>query len=357
MGRVDVALKCPSCSGPLTIRDGDTHTICPSCSASLVLTNAVRKYVLSSGISSIAVLRSVRRKLQEINPKGVGAARVSKPTLYYVPFWHCSAQVNGYVLGIEPIYEEREIMMVENEGQSASGYAVTVTKKIKTRTGAEAVEREIQLSGSVNISAADLEPLGIPTLSSKSQMSIQGLSIQRNTMPDGLEILDETAREGIFVDPLVTVSEAHAQTAEYLQRLGSGVGHGLEEKWEFSVISGHRDSLVYYPLWVTDFRLGGGSYQVVVDGVTGNVLRGRFPSSSRDRKIITVVLALLWAAALPSLTDMILSGKLNYRSATGSRSSCLFTVLMILGAMAYGTWHLLKILRDMKGKKSDHVIY
>lgn len=358
MNKVTVALKCPSCAGPLTIREGDTHTVCPSCSSRLMLSNAVQKFLLPSSVSRIDVLRTVRREIQNVNPKGVSKCRVSRPSLYYVPFWHCSAQVNGYVLGVEPEYREREITVVENDGQAASGYAVTVTKKIRTRSGSTAVEREIQLSGSVNISGADLEPLGIPTLSSESQLSIQGLAIQRNSLPEGLEVLaDESRRQGIFVDPVVSLTDAGAQTSEYLRRLSTGVGFGLEEKWEFSVISGYRFSLVYYPLWVTDYRYSGRSYQVVVDGSSGEVLRGRFPSSGKDRKILTVAAALLWAGVLPYCFDMIISGSLGYRSGTGARVDCLPVFLVILGALAFGTWRLLGILKGMTGSGGDHVIH
>ncbi len=358
MSKVTVALTCPSCAGPLSIREGDTHTVCPSCSSSLLLSNAVRRYVLPSRIAGIDVLRSVRRELKGVNPRSIESARVSKPVLYYVPFWHCSAQVNGYVLGVEPVYHESEVPTISYEGQSQTGFSVSVTRKIKTRTGSNAVEREIQLSGSVNISAADLEPLGIPSLSADSQLSIQGLDIQRTALPDGLEILkDEGSREGVFVDPLVTVADAHTQTARYFTRLGTGVGFGLEERWEFIVVSGYRDALVYYPLWITDFRIDNWSYQVVVDGRSGSVLRGRFPSSGKDRKIITVAMALLWAGILPYTLDMLFSGKLNYRTAGGGQSTCLPIIILILCGLAYGTWHLLKILSRLADRGNDHVIY
>lgn len=358
MKRVTVALNCPSCAGPLSIREGDTHTVCPNCSSSLLLPNAVRRYVMPVRTSAVDVLRSVRRKLESINPKGVGEARVSKPKLYYVPFWHCSAQVNGYVLGVEPVYKEKEIQVVDDEGQYSTGYAVSITRKIKNRTGGNAVEREIQLSGSVNISGADLNPMGIPTLSSDSQLSIQGLEIQRNSLPENIEVLeDESRREGVFVDPTVSVSEARDQTAEYLRRMGSGVGYGLEERWEFTIVSGYRDSLVYYPLWVTDFRYGSRPYQVVVDGRSGNVLRGRFPTSTKDRKIITVAAAVIWAGLIPFTVDAIFSGKLDYRTASGNQSSCLPVLLFIMAGLAYGTYRLIKILGRIGGRGNDHVVY
>ncbi len=357
MKKVSFALTCPSCGGPLNVCEGDTHTVCPSCSSSLLLLNAVRKFVLPSGKSSVDVLRSIRRKLQSINPHGTENAKVSRPILYYVPFWHCSAHVNGYLLGVEPVFKEVEIPVGGNAGMGPSGYTISVTRNIKTRTGSNAVEREIQISGCVNISGADLEPLGIPTLSADSQLSIQGLDIQRDTLPEGLEVLeDEASREGIFVDPIVSLIEARSQTVKYLRRLGSGAGFGLEERWEYILVSGHREMLVYYPLWVTDFRFNGRTFQVVVDGQSGEVLRGRFPSSNKDKKILTIAMGVLWAGLLPIFTDIVLTGKLNYRSVSENQSSCMPVIIIIMAGLAYGTYHLLEILSNLKGKGSDVIV-
>ncbi|MCK4671122.1 MAG: hypothetical protein KAT47_01180 [Candidatus Aegiribacteria sp.] len=357
MKKVSFALTCPSCGGLLNVCEGDTYTVCPSCSSSLLLSNAAGKFVLPSRKSSIDVLRSIRRKLQSINPNGTESAKVSRPILYYVPFWHCSAQVNGYLLGVEPVFREIEIPVGGNVGMGPSGYTISVIKNIKTRTGSNAVEREIQISGCVNISGADLEPLGIPTLSADSQLSIQGLDIQRDTLPDGLEVLEnEASREGVFVDPIVSLMEARAQTVKYLRRLGSGAGFGLEERWEYILVSGHREMLVYYPLWVTNFRFDGRTFQVVVDGRSGEVLRGRFPSSNKDKRILTIAMAVFWAGLLPVFANLVLGGKLNYSSISGNQSSCIPIIIIIMAGLAFGTYHLLKILSNLKGKGSEIIV-
>ncbi|MCD4849078.1 MAG: hypothetical protein K8R76_12930 [Candidatus Aegiribacteria sp.] len=357
MKKISFALTCPSCGGLLNICEGDTHTVCPSCSSSLLLSNAVRKCVLPSRKSSIDVLRSIRRKLQSINPHGTESAKVSRPILYFVPFWHCSAQVNGYLLGVEPVFRDVEIPVISSNGQGSYGYTISAVRKIKTRTGSSAVEREIQFSGCVNISGADLEPLGIPTLSADSQLSIQGLDIQSDTLPDGLEVLEnEASREGVFVNPIVSLIEARVQTVKYLRRLGSGAGFGLEERWEYILISGHREMLVYYPLWVTDFRFDGRTFQVVVDGRSGEVLRGRFPSSNKDKRILTIAMAVVWAGLLPVFANLVLGGKLNYSTISGNQSSCIPVIVMIMAGLAYGTYHLLKILSNLKGKGSEVIV-
>jgi hypothetical protein len=355
MSHTSFALTCPACGSLLTVREGDTHAVCSSCGSGVLITSAVRRFVLPASICATEALRSVRRKLQEVDPHGVQLARVRKPALYYVPFWHCTASVSGYILGLDPVFREEEIPLPESEGQGA-GFTIPGTRKIKVRTGSEAVERDIQITGSVNISAANLEPLGIPSLSADSQLSLSGIGISRSDLPEGLEVLeDESTREGVFVDPLVPLIQARAQAATYLKRLASGVGHGLEQRWEFMVLAGRRDALIYYPVWTAEFSSGGRSFQTVVDGRSGTILRGRFPDTRKDKKILTFAMAVLWAGLIPICLDLVFSGRLQYATPTGSRS-CLPWVLLILAVLAFGTHRFIGLLEELRGKGSDRVI-
>jgi hypothetical protein len=355
MSRVSFALTCPACAGPLTAREGDTHSVCPSCGSGVLMASAVRKFVLPASIGATEALRSVRRKLQEVDPGGVRAAKVRKPSLYYAPFWHCTASVSGYILGLDPVIREEEVPLPETEGQGA-GYARSWTRKIKVRTGSEAVEREVHLTGSVNISAANLEPLGIPSLSADSQLSLSGIGISRSDLPAGLEVLqDESSREGTFVDPVVPLVQARAQAATYLKRLASGVGQGLEQRWEFMVLAGRRDALIYYPVWTAEFSSGGRTFQTVVDGISGRILRGRFPDTRKDKKLLTFTAAWLWAGLIPVALDMLLGGRLQYATPVGVKS-CLPWMLIILGVLAFGTYRFIGILEELRGKGSDSVV-
>jgi len=319
------------------------------------MTSAVRRYVLPASVGATEALRAVRRKLQEVDPRGIGAARVRKPILYYVPFWHCTASVSGFVTGLDPVFREVEIPVAENDGEG-TGYAVVTTRRTRVREGARAEEREVRITGSVNVSAANLEPLGIPSLSSESQLSLGGLGISRSTLPAGLEVLhDESSREGVFVDPVVSLASAREQAAVYMKRLGSGVSHGLEQRWEYLALSGRRDALVYYPLWTVEFASRGRSFQTVVDGMSGRILRGRFPDGRGDKRFLTLASAALWAVMIPAAADLAAGGGLSYRTPGGVRS-CVPWVVVVLGALAVGTWRFLGLLEDLRGKGSDCVV-
>lgn len=345
-----VTLKCPACGGPLSLREGETHARCPGCDSSVLLTGAVGNYVLPEQVGSTPALRAVRRAMESGARGTAGEARVSRPRLFYVPFWHISAQVHGYVLGLEPkMREEDAPRPMENpDGQSMSVFQST--RKVKRRVGVRAVEREVQLRGSVNVSAADLEPLGIPSLSSKAQMSLEGMEIQRNSLPDGLEVFDSRVHsDGVFVDPLVSRPEARAEAESYLRRLAGGAGRGLEQQWRYLVFTGRRESLIYYPLWVIGFSVSGKTYRAVVDGRTGRVLRGRFPSGPSGSRYIAGAAAAFWAFVAPPLFSVVVSGRFDYNSAN-TTLNCSGVLLMIAAALGIGTWQLLVALDRMERK-------
>ena len=56
----------------------------------------------------------------------------------------------------------------------------------------------------------------------------------------------------------------------------------------FVRLTGWQESLVYYPLWVLRYSYRGRSFQVVVDGFSGEVLYGKAPGSVFYRAAVLV---------------------------------------------------------------------
>jgi hypothetical protein len=336
--------------------EGDTHLRCPHCSSSLILKGTVRQYVLPSRVGTTQVLREVRRTLSKSGRGIVQKCRVTKPTLFYVPYWHLSAHANGYVLGLEPVYKEEEVPIAVDEQDGRSMSVLGPKRKVKRRTGSKAVEKEVQLHGNVNVSAADLEPLGIPSMSSRAQMSLQGIAIQGTGLPEGLEILDTRSElEGVFVDPLVSLSEARAEAETYIDGLTEGYAQGLEQRWKFIALTGRRDCLIFYPLWVVDFYYGSRRYQAVVDGASSRVLRGRFPGSFSEKGMLSALAAAVWGVGLPVVFDLFFASGLDFRG-RGLAPNCMIMTVILVLALAYGTYRFVKILDDLAGKGLDRIV-
>ena len=137
--------------------------------------------------------------------------------------------------------------------------------------------------------------------------------------------------------------------------LASSVGRGLEQRWEFSVVTGHRNCLIYYPLWVIDFDCDSRSFQAVIDGVSGQILRGRFPGRELDRAVIAAGIGTLWAGVLPGAVDYF-AGLAPGGTLLPGTGNCLLTGIIALAALAVGSVKLLGILQSVDESGSDHVI-
>lgn len=346
------ALSCPACGGLLDFREGDVEGSCRHCGTRVRRTDAVVRLLRPSAMDGTGALRAVRRLLEgpSIRRGALSRARVARPRLFYVPFWHVSAQVTGFAFGLEPVWEEQELPVATDAEQGGDDMSVFgKTRTVRIRKGAKAVSREIRVFGSVNVSAADLEPLGIPSMGEDSQLSMTGLEIQRNELPEGLEVLDSrSSGEGVLVDPSMPLSQAVASADRYFGRLAGGSARALEQRWTWHAITCRRVRLVFYPLWVVDFQCGGSPYRVVLDGASGKVVRGILPGRRRDLNILASIVAALWAACLPFVLSSLDGGS----ALRGCGSVTLLTGAML----GLGTWKLMDMLDSVSRKGSDVVV-
>ncbi len=354
------AMSCPSCGGLLAPRDGDSRGTCGSCGTPYARTDQIPRYILPCPTDGTEVLRTVRKVLsgRDARRGALEGSRVSRPLLFHVPFWHVSAQISGLVLGLEPEYREEEVpVVVESENSEGVQSFPGLTRKVRSRCGARAARRESRAWSSLNITAADLEPLGLPNLSEDSQLAVTGLEIQRSSLPAGLEVLDgRLTGMGTVVDPSVTLSEAIARSDKYFMRIALGVGRGLEQRWSWNAITARRACLVYYPIWMVDFEFAGRTYKAVIDGVSGRIVRGRFPGRHLDAGIIATVIAVFWAAIIPPTIASMLFLDRTILMHDGGRPGCTPVILLLLAVLAMSTWKFLKLLDGTGGRGGDLVL-
>jgi LSD1 subclass zinc finger protein len=350
------ALTCPSCGSLLQLPDGETGGRCASCGSSVRLPEGIRRFALPAVIDGTEALRQVRHELESPNVRrGIAnTAKVQPPQLYYVPYWHVSAQVSGFAFGVEPQWREDEVPTLVSQDSSEDWGVMTTKRTVRTRIGWRAAKKEIRFLGTVNISGADLETLGLPSFSDRAQMSVTGMEIQHTGLPEGVEALDrDLVKEGVLVDPSVSLSSAYAQAEKVFLRLVEGSSRGLDERWSYAVTVGRRASMIYYPIWVVSFEYGGRLYSVVVDGRNGTVLSGRFPGRRQDRHLIASGLAFAWASVIPYAvhTLAILTG-----ASPGLQTHCPLVFAVIVFVVAAGTGKLLGILDGVERRGSDYVI-
>lgn len=302
-----LTLSCPSCAGLLQISEGSTNTVCSHCDTPILLHGVVNRYIADSTVDSTSALRSVRKKLEE-NSSGVfSMCRVRKPFLAYVPFWLLSSRVDGYVFGIRPVIKERKMRCAAEGDDGSQG---SVVRTIKQRKGVRAEEHQISNGINLIVSAARLEPLGIPSLGINSQMGLAGMALGRKGSRLPLRVFDSSSLPGDahVVDPSVPIVAAREEAEEFASKLCEGSGSGLEQRYMYLAVTGARERLVHYPLWIVDYNLDRRVFRIVVDGCTGEVLKGTFPADSEHWKKVCRILGSIWAGLIPILLLTVFSG-------------------------------------------------
>jgi len=305
-----LTLSCPSCGGLLEICEGNTNTVCLHCDTPLFLEGAVKRYIVDSKIKPTDALSAVRHKLEELSAGVFTDCRVRKPFLAFVPFWILSCRVDGFVFGVKPVFKERKIKApAENEDGRVTG---SITRTIKQRKGVRAEEHQISYGIDMIVSAARLEPLGIPSLGEKSQMGLSGMELNRSGSGLPLRIFDSKnlPANSHVVDPSISVHQAHEEADKFIQRICDGVGAGIEQRSMHLAVTGAREKMVHYPLWVVTYVLDGRTFRIVVDGCTGRILRGVFPPDVNHWRKVCRIVGSLWAGLLPVLMLVVYSGLL-----------------------------------------------
>lgn len=340
-----LTFSCPSCAGLLEVSEGNTNTVCPNCDTPLLLEGVVNRYVIASKVDSTSAIRVVRRKLEEMSAGVLSGCRVRKPFLTYVPFWILSCRVDGYVFGVKPVFKQRRVRAsMENDEGGGQG---TVIRTIKQRKGVRAEEHQISNGFDVIVSAAHLEPLGIPSLGADSQMGLSGMALGRSGSRLPLTVFDseKLPPEAHVVDPAVSINQAKEEADKYIQRICSGVGVGLEQRSMYLAVTGSREKLVHYPLWVVEYVLAEKTYRIVVDGCSGKILKGAFPPDSAHWKRVCGILGSVWAGLIPILILLLFSGFLRIGSVL------MFVVLSVYGLIAVSS-RFLKLAEKNAGMDS-----
>ncbi len=263
-------LGCPRCGGMVPIPEGQAIVICPYCDLRSVVSTAadgpqaggeqaaerrrgVRRYQAPLRVRREDLMEPFRRFLSgriSVARDAAQKAQVSDVFLVHLPFWAAWGRGVAYAFGQQRVgsgdhkrYEPREKKVIKE--MAWNGPACEV---------GEFGVRQIHLSG------CPLEPFNA------AQLHASGMVFE----PVGsAEEALETARQSF---------EAEVKSAAELSRVSQ----------LFTRILRPRLGLVYYPMWVIRYRYRGRSFQVVIDGVDGQVLYGKAPGSVFYRSAVLV---------------------------------------------------------------------
>ncbi len=244
MSELSVGLSCPACGGALSIEEGENTVNCKYCGSTLFVEG-------DDGVSTIAFKMAMTKdnamQVSESWWRKGWKARDLKKTgkvdeLYpiYLPFWHTTVRVAGWVCG----YEER----------TRSGP--------KGQTYTERVPKEVMVLNDYHYSEIACDPgdLGIKTLKNdRGERTIadfdmiptfEATTSKDDALADAKMDAINWGRQNAHV-PHITFERLHAFPKSM--------------------------SIMYYPIWVVRYNYRDRMYMDTVDGVSGQLLSGRAP--------------------------------------------------------------------------------
>lgn len=235
-------LTCPQCSGVVPVKEGDRLVLCPFCGLhSLVQGDqGTRRWQVARRVE-----RENARKTVQGFFSGVKKARdlakeaeINDMFLVYLPYWRVRADVGGWLFGRE--------------------------KKDKDST--KPVELSIFEEMHWNDAALDVSEYGVHQVAMSQEQ---------------LAPYDKAAlhAEAIVFEPTESHTDALEEAREHFMYRGrskKSLDTTYFEKFHFFR---ERLGIVYYPLWIARYAYRQRHYQVVVDGVTNEVLYGKAPGN------------------------------------------------------------------------------
>jgi hypothetical protein len=245
-------LNCPSCGGVVQVPEGLRIVQCPYCDQRTLVQGerGVYRWQVPRRINREGAVKSVKgffsgiKKATDLRKE----ARLREVFLVYLPYWRVSAFVAGWMFGRVKAGEDKTkpIEVEVMEDMHWNDAAVDVSEFGMHR---------------VSISKKDLEPYDAERLHG----------------------------EGMVFEPSESRTEALAEAEEHFVHRGRRKKKLKTKFFEKFHLLRPQLSLVYYPLWVARYEYRKRNYQVVVDGVRGQVLYGKAPGNVFYRAAALVV--------------------------------------------------------------------
>ncbi|MBN1883707.1 MAG: hypothetical protein JW885_16210 [Deltaproteobacteria bacterium] len=265
-----IAVTCPGCGSGIDFVEGATTVACAHCGMSHIIsgTGGIKRFYIPRRASRSQAVASVKRLVEKsLADEGQRmAVRMIDAKLVYVPFFRVKLRGGGWYIAHETKTAPKSVGVDEN-GQPI--YVHPMKKKINNVF----VKEGTYFSPAVDIS--DLGRFGISTKS-----SILKLHVLRD---------EDQKTRGMFFDPVkdpeTAVREAWSMLVSAARPSDVTLDYFEAEKVSEEL------SQIYHPLWVVRFLMGDHAVRVVVDGVSGEIVRARIPIRSRVNLLPGVLIA------------------------------------------------------------------
>jgi len=267
-------LTCPRCGGTITVPEGQALVICPVCEQRSAVSGerGVRRYQVPQRVSYEQAQQALTTFLSSnmnIAPNARSSAQLSETFLVHLPFWTAWGQGVAWAFGQQRVGSGDDARYVPKEKSTA---------------------RELSWNGV----ACDVGEFGVRRISLEN----------RPLEPFNSEALH---RSGMVFEPV-----GSEQAALEAARRGFEATVAREVKLSrtsqlFTRLLGAHLGVVYYPVWVLRYLFKERSFQVVVDGYSGEILFGKAPGNVLTRALTLVGGMALGAFLAVDVSTLILS--------------------------------------------------
>lgn len=245
-------LTCPNCGGVVPVPEGARIVACPFCEMRALVQGerGVRRWQVARQVDRSRAMQQVSgffsgiKKARDLKR----SAKVREMFLVYLPYWRVQAMVAGWMFG-----------RVKSGDDSTRPVEVEVFEEMHW-----------------NDAAVDVSEYGVHRVTlTKDQLAPYDS--------------DRLHAEAMVFEPSESPTEAMQEAEQHFVYRGRGKRSLRSKYFEKFQLLHPRLSLVYYPLWVARYEYKKRSYQVVVDGVNGEVLYGKAPGNSLYRAAMLVL--------------------------------------------------------------------
>ncbi|HSV86321.1 MAG TPA: hypothetical protein VLH85_07085 [Levilinea sp.] len=239
-------LGCPRCGGMVPLPEGQVIVICPFCDLRSTVQGerGIRRSQVPRRVDQEDALKAFRKFLSSkiaIARDCARTAQLDEVLLVHLPFWSVWGRGLGWAFG---------------EKQTGSGD----NKKYEPRE--VRVVKELDWNGA----ACDVGEFGV------TRISLDGRPLEPFD-------LDQLQSSGLLFEPVGSAASARETARVYFEDEMKKQTHLDRISQTFIRMIRQRMGIVYYPLWVLRYLYRGRSFQVVVDGFSGEVLFGKAPGN------------------------------------------------------------------------------
>ena len=299
-------IQCPVCAGVVQFRANRQICRCLYCCTSLLLSDVERcaRYLLPPKVEGRSVNEKIKISLQ--------GGRVTGEFIE-------SATADSQRLLFLPLYQLKGTSFVTVESEVAKDRSVDTVVSLRNIVYHEFATSE----GNLGLSNLDLTSLA------KDERFKDALAFDRSAIPDDVQIF--------------TADKSAEQIKAVFEQRGVGkqVKRGV-----YSELFGSSVSLYYYPFWIVRYPFNGSYYRFFVDGLTGQVLKGRAPENRVWSSVVAQALLLL-SALVSYMLVSFLSESGVYRQLTGLGTLLTLVFSLVPLSLLYGVWLRLWFGRDI----------